>query len=108
MLGLPVSAEKHVPLASVFVFLGVQTDFRSLCGSSKVWLGVTAERQGRLRESLAEFKRANAMTAGEASKMAGRLPFAAQVAVGRVGRVYLRPWFAQIYRPLKRYSIHAH
>ena len=95
MLGLPVSAEKHVPLASVFVFLGVQTDFRSLCGSSKVWLGVTAERQGRLRESLAEFKRANAMTAGEASKMAGRLGFATSWAAGKFGRAVLQPLFAR-------------
>ena len=43
-----MSAEKHVPLASIFVFLGVETDFSRLQATHRVWLGVTAERQGRL------------------------------------------------------------
>ena len=95
MLGLPVSAEKHMSMDSVFVFLGVQTDFSSLASSSMVWLGVTEERQRRLRESIMESLEAGAMTAGEASKMAGRLGFATSWAAGKFGRAVLQPLFAR-------------
>ena len=95
MLGLPVSSEKHIPLSSIFVFLGVQTDFSVLGVSRKVWLGVTAERQSRLRESIAEFLAEGQMSAGEASKLAGRLAFATSWAAGKFGRAVLQPLFAR-------------
>ena len=95
LLGLPVSAEKHVPLASIFVFLGVETDFSRLQATHRVWLGVTAERQGRLRESIAEVLAEGALSAGEASKLAGRLAFATSWAAGKFGRAVLQPLFAR-------------
>ena len=60
-----------------------------------VWLGVTEERQRRLRESIVESLEAGAMTAGEASKMAGRLGFATSWAAGKFGRAVLQPLFAR-------------
>ena len=95
MLGLPVSPEKHIPLASIFVFLGVETDFSRLRAAHKVWLGVTAERQGRLRESIAGILAGGALSAGEASKLAGRLAFATSWAAGKFGRAVLQPLFAR-------------
>ena len=63
--------------------------------SRKVWLGVTAERQSRLRESIAEFLAEGQMSAGEASKLAGRLAFATSWAAGKFGRAVLQPLFAR-------------
>ena len=90
-----MSAEKHVPLASIIVFLGAETDFSRLQATHRVWLGVTAERQGRLRESIAEILARGALSAGEASRLAGRLAFATSCAAGKFGRAVLQPLFAR-------------
>ena len=68
LLGLPCRLRSnHVPLASIFVFLGVESDFSRLQATHRVWLGVTVERQGRLREVDRRDVGAVAKGAGEGS-----------------------------------------
>ena len=40
-----------------------------------------------------------------AMKMAGRLTFAVTVSMGKVGRAYVKPFFAQAYHPLPRHRV---
>lgn len=55
----------------------------------------------RWSEDIKEALRSNTLSAGDASKLAGRLAFANQVIFKRIGRAMLRPIYAQQHAPLK-------
>ena len=90
LLGLPVSPEKHVSAAPVFVFLGVQCSFLGL-RSMEVSLGITAARASSLCEDIASIMDADTLGPGEASRLAGRLSFATTWVAGRMGRALMQP-----------------
>jgi len=97
-IGLPLSAEKHVPMTAVFTFLGVECDFSQFSVEGRVLLGISRERGESIANEAEAFLVADALPPGSAAKFAGRLAFATSWAAGRLGRPVLRPIFDQALR----------
>jgi len=69
--GMPLAEKKHVPMAPVFIFLGVQADFSALRSKRVVYLGVTQERTDSIADAVDLALDSDQLTAGAASHLAG-------------------------------------
>ena len=93
LLGIPLAAEKHVPMAPSFQFLGVVADLSRFARRGVVQLGVSRERAVRIADSLRFFLDANSLFPSEASKLGGRLGFASTWASFNFGRALMQPLY---------------
>jgi hypothetical protein len=94
-IGLPLSAEKHVPMSERFTFLGVDCHFSECSDEGTVTLSISRERDESRANEAEAYLAADALSAGAAAKFAGRLTFATSWAAGQLGRAVLRPIYDQ-------------
>ena len=73
-----------------------------------VRLRVSADKIAKWVEVLTRILRDRTLSAEEASKMAGRLSFAVTAAGNKVGRAFIKPFYAQVYAPLRYDRCSAH
>ena len=98
LLGVPTAPEKDADDRFQMTVLGV--DCVILPEAAAVTLQVDSEKAARWTAQLEEILATGVLEQGMASKMAGRLSFAVSAAAGRVGRAFLKPFFAQANDPL--------
>ena len=96
MLGQEALAPAKMECANPLEVLGV----RVKVDPDGVSLEVAKRKREEWSQQLQKSKAAGVMMAGEASKFAGRLGFAAQKWFNKLGRAMLRPFFGQQYAPL--------
>ena len=78
--------------------LGV--DCEVVSRKSAITLQVDAGKAARWARMLEAVVATGVMDPGQASKIAGRLSFAVTASAGKVGRAFVRPFFAQAHDPL--------
>ena len=100
-LGPDALAERKTECKRPLEVLGIEVEVEQ----DGVTLEVTATKRKEWGDRLREAKHSGILTAGEASKHAGRLGFAAQKCFHKIGRAMLRPFFAQQYAPLRGYRM---
>ena len=81
---------KHVPMAPMFVYLGVRHDL-SKAPLGLVTLSILPERRDALVAACREVLQVGRLSSGAAASLRGKLYFAATTAYGRVGRAALQP-----------------
>ena len=98
VLGLELDAEKAEDTLQGLIVLGVlvQEDPRN----GRVEVQVTAEKAKAWSELLQKYLQDGRCEAGDSGKLAGRLSFAVTMAADKVGRAYIRPFYAQQHDPL--------
>lgn len=98
LLGFPTDPAKDSDMAETMVVLG------SLCGvcyPSKVFsTQVEPSKACKYMRLLRDVLESGTLEPGTASKLAGRLSFAVTVSGNRVGRAYIKPFYAQAHAPL--------
>ena len=98
LLGFPTDPAKNSDNAESMVVLG------SLCRvdfpSRSLHTQVDPVKAAKYTQVLQTVLDTNALEPGQASKMAGRLSFAVSVTGNRVGRAYIKPFYAQAHAPL--------
>ena len=97
LMGTGAVAARKTECSLPLAILGIEVN----ANQEGVTLEVTPEKRQEWGDRLQEAENTGIMTAGEASKHAGRLGFAAQKCFKKIGRAMLRPLFAQQYAPLK-------
>ena len=97
MLGTSALAQEKMDHGSSLVVLGIQI----WTSTQGVRLELTEEKRKAWTLKLRQAKDSGAMSAGDASKFAGRLNFATQACFHRIGRAMVRPFYAQQYAPLR-------
>ena len=94
----PCDESKSADLAVAMTVLG------SLCAVSfsecVLYTKVDPEKAQKYRAQLASLLSSQTLSAGEASKLAGRLSFAVTVSGNHVGRAFIKPCYAQARSPL--------
>ena len=91
LLDMPFAAKKAVDVASIMVFLGVETNF-GVGASPVVRVSVTKERKGRLARAI-EDARVEGLRPAEARSLCGKLQFTLAWAFCRFGRAAMQPLF---------------
>ena len=92
-LGYPASEEKHVPMASSAVFLGVRADFSEFERTRAVLLSADTMAVKDAGSVVQTALRTGHMTSAVAGKLAGQLAFMTGWAAHRVGRAALQPLY---------------
>ena len=82
--------DKHVDMADIFVYLGVQNDLRRVPRGIFI-LRILDSRKTQLVDICSDFLKKGAMSHGDAASLRGKLYFAATSAYGKVGRAALQP-----------------
>ena len=97
VLGFPCDDSKNADYAAAMTVLGC------LCTVSfaerVLYTRVDAEKASKYRLQLKELLELQHLSPGDASKLAGRLSFAVTVSGCRVGRAYIKPFYAQAHSP---------
>ena len=88
--GFLFDPDKHVGMARLFVYLGVQNDFSRVPQGVSV-LRILPERKETLVDACRDFLKSGSMSHGQAASLRGKLYFAATSAYGKVGRAALQP-----------------
>ena len=98
LVGFPTDPAKDSDFAETMLVLGalVRADFSERLVTTQVEPAKAAKYVGQLDAML----HSQTLSAGDASKLAGRLSFAVTVSGNRVGRAYIKPFFAQANAPL--------
>lgn len=98
LLGFPTDPEKDSDNAESMVVLGslCRVDFRG----RSLRTHVEPSKAAKYAQLLQTVLDTNLLEPGQASKMAGRLSFAVTVSGNRVGRAYIKPFYAQAHAPL--------
>ena len=89
-LGFLFDPDKHVKMAALFVYLGVQNDLRRV-SHGIFHLRILEARKLQLIQICDGFLKKGAMSHGDAASLRGKLYFAATSAYGKVGRAALQP-----------------
>ena len=97
VLGHGALQKRKMECAAPLDVLGVTVSV----GKSMVTVWPTKDKIKKWSAQIDRILNTQQLDAGEASKMAGRLGFAAQFAFSKLGRAMLRPIFAQQYACLK-------
>jgi hypothetical protein len=98
LLGVPTEPGKDDDDRACMTVLGV--DCEILPDRAAVSLKVDAGKAERWSAQLEEVLERGSLEPGQASKLAGRLSFAVSAAAGKVGRAFLKPFYAQAHDPL--------
>ena len=88
--GFLFDPDKHVRMARLFTYLGVQNDFSKVPEGLSV-LRILPERRAALVGVCRDFLGSGSMSHGQAASLRGKLYFAATSAYGKVGRAALQP-----------------
>ena len=100
LVGLPCKAEKSVQQMGELVVLGAKV---AVClATQTVSVRIDDAKADKWRKACLHLLAEGTCTPTSAMKMAGRLTFAVTVSMGKVGRAYVKPFFAQAYHPLSR------
>ena len=99
LTGLPCAPHKDADGLLDLVVLGAQVTV--YLSDLKVVTRISEDKRARYAGILARIISEKKCSADMASKMAGRLSFATTVAAGRVGRAYIKPFYAQSNKPIK-------
>ena len=90
LCGFLFDPDKHVPMQSKFVYLGVLHDYSSLaCGVMRV--RILPARRANLVDACRCVLKSGHLSPGAAASLRGKLYFAATAAYGKVGRAALQP-----------------
>ena len=95
---------KHVPMAPLLTYLGVQHDL-SRVPAGIVTLRILEDRREALVDACREVLRLGRLSSGAAASLRGKLYFAATTAYGRVGRAALQPILQRQERGRERDSL---
>ena len=97
ILGFPCDESKDADYAEAMTVLGCLC---TVCFTERVlYTRVATDKASRYRLQLAEMLDLQHLSPGDASKLAGRLCFAVTVSGCRVGRAYIKPFYAQAHAP---------
>ena len=98
LTGFPTDPAKDSNFADTMVVLGalIRADFPERLVTTQV----EPTKAAKYGEQLECVLQCGTLAPGEASKLAGRLSFAVTVSGNRVGRAYIKPFFAQANAPL--------
>jgi hypothetical protein len=98
LLGSDAIADRKLEAGMPLVVLGLSI----AATKDDVSVSVSAEKAEKWSAKINEALTTGTLNAGDASKMAGQLQFAAQHTFMRLGRAMVRPLYAQQYKPLPR------
>ena len=103
LLGFPCDEGKDSDHSTAMTVLGA---LRTLSFADRVlFTRVDLEKAAKYQRQLREMLTTQVCTPGDASKLAGRLSFSVSVSGNRVGRAYIKPFFAQANAPLPRNQV---
>ena len=98
LVGLPCKASKSVDGVLDIIVLGARIAVE--LATRKISVGLDPCKAVRWQQLMLDIQRTGYCSAEGAQKMAGRLTFAVTVSLGKVGRAFVRPFFAQANQPL--------
>jgi len=98
LLGFPCQPGKNADDLLCMIVLGARVGVE--LATARVTASIDPEKGLKWTLVLLEILRTQKCDPELAAKMAGRLSFAVSAAAGKVGRAYLKPFFAQAYAPL--------
>ena len=101
MLGFPTADHKDADDLLNMVVLGAQVSV--LMDKAKITVQISEDKAVKYGRILENILKTRFCSAEVAVKIAGRLAFAVTVAAGKVGRAYIKPFYAQAYAP-RRHS----
>ena len=104
LCGFLFDPKKHIPMASLFTYLGVQHDLTKV-PTGIVTLRILQDRREALVAACREVLRSGRLSSGAAASLRGKLYFAATTAYGRVGRAALQPILQRQERGSERNSL---
>ena len=104
LCGFLFDPKKHVPMAPLFTYLGVQHDL-SKVPAGIVTLRILENRREALIDACREVLCSGRLSSGAAASLRGKLYFAATTAYGRVGRAALQPILQRQERGSERNSL---
>ena len=98
LLGFPTDSAKDADQTEAMVVLGAlcRVDFPTKVLKTHV----EESKANKYAQSLRDMLDNSTLEPGQASKLAGRLSFAVTVSGNRVGRAYIKPFYAQAHAPL--------
>ena len=96
LLGFPCDESKSADFAVAMTVLGCTLSFSERVLHTKV----DPDKAQKYRAQLEILLSCGTLSSGEASKLAGRLSFAVTVSGNRVGRAFIKPFYAQARAPL--------
>eukprot|EP00971_Amphidinium_carterae_P116065 2299382-Amphidinium_carterae.1 len=100
LIGLPCDEAKDADDALLMVVLGAQVSL-SFYPEPKLTMKVDEDKASRWASALQTSLVDQVMSPGEAAKLAGKLSFAVTVQANKVGRAFVKPFFAQSHDPLQ-------
>ena len=103
LLGFPTDHAKDDDATWNLVVLGALVSVS--WAEQKVFTRVNPDKAKKYQAVLQQMLDSNVLTAGDASKMAGRLSFSVTVSGNRAGRAYIKPFYAQAHEPLPQSSL---
>ena len=98
LLGFPTDHAKDDDATWSLVVLGALVTVS--WDEQKVFTRVNPDKAQRYQAVLKQMLDSNMLTAGDASKMAGRSSFSVTASGNRAGRAYIKPFYAQAHDPL--------
>lgn len=96
--GFLFDPEKHVPMQSKFLYLGVLHDYSSL-HEGLMRVRILPDRRSNLVAECRSILKAGHLSPGRAASLRGKLYFASTAAYGKVGRAALQPILQRQERP---------
>jgi len=103
LVGLPCKAETSVEQFGELVVLGAKV---AVClATQTISVRIDDSKADKWRAACLKLVAEGTCSPTFASKMAGRLTFAVTVSMGKAGRAYVKPFFAQAYQPLPRHRV---
>ena len=103
LIGFPCKVEKSVEELGKLVVLGAQVAVN--LAAKTISVQIDEKKSVRWANALLELLKSGKCEQSTASRMAGRLSFAVTVALGKVGRAYIRPFFAQANSPTPKLAL---
>ena len=103
LLGFPCKAEKSVEEIGRLVVLGARVAVN--LAAKTISVQIDEKKSTKWTNALLDLLKAGKCEQSTASRMAGRLTFAVTVSLGKVGRAYIRPFFAQANSPTPRLAL---
>lgn len=103
LLGFPTDEAKDADDAIRMVCLGAEVE--AWFSTRQLRTQVDRSKAARYMAALRSFLASGILTPGEASKLAGRLSFSVTVSGNRVGRAFIKPFYAQAHSPLPGFAV---
>ena len=103
LLGFPTDEAKSADTMATLVVLGASVDID--WGRKLVTMAVEQAKAEKWRSTLESILERGKCSPETAAKMAGRLNFTVSIAANRVGRAFIKPFYAQQHAPLQAEAI---